>query len=149
VYRREARYPNEIWQADHTLLNIWLLTDEGQIARPWLTVIEDDYSRCIVGYYLSFETPNTLKTALTLRQAIWHKIEAHWPMCGTPEIFYTDHGSDFTSDHMEQVSADLKMDLVFSMVGIPRGRGRIERFFRTVDQLFLHLLPGYTPKESR
>ena len=43
------------------------------------------------------------------------------------------------------MAADLKMVLVFSSVGRPRGRGRIERFFQTVDQLFLSTLPGYSP----
>src|SRR5262249_4192741 len=62
-----------------------------------------------------------------------------------PDSFYTDHGSDFTSQHLEQVSADLRMTLVFSEAGMPRGRGRIERFFRTVNQLFLCTLPGYAP----
>lgn len=37
------------------------------------------------------------------------------------------------------------MALVFSQAGMPRGRGRIERFFRTVNQLFLCTLPGYAP----
>jgi putative transposase len=37
------------------------------------------------------------------------------------------------------------MALVFSEAGMPRGRGRIERFFRTVNQLFLCTLPGYAP----
>ena len=138
--------PNEIWQADHTLLDIWLLDEEGQPARPWLTVIEDDYSRCIAGYFLSFKHPNTQHTSLALRQAIWRKSEANWRICGIPEIFYTDNGSDFTSNHMEQVSADLKMRLVFSIPGMPRGRGRVERFFQTVNQLFLHKLPGYAPE---
>lgn len=49
VFRREASRPNEIWQADHTPLNLWLLDDDGRPARPWLTVIEDDYRRCIAG----------------------------------------------------------------------------------------------------
>lgn len=146
LYRREARRPNEIWQADHTLLDIWLLRDDGQAARPWLTVIEDDYSRCIAGYFLSFKHPNTQHTGLALRQAIWRKPEPAWRICGIPDVFYTDNGSDFTSRHMEQVSADLKMQLTFSIVGMPRGRGRVERFFQTVSQLFLHALPGYAPE---
>ncbi len=29
VYRREAAKPNEIWQADHTLLDLWVLTPSG------------------------------------------------------------------------------------------------------------------------
>ncbi|MEY8500346.1 hypothetical protein [Enterococcus avium] len=65
------------------------------------------------------------------------------PICGIPEHFYTDHGSDFTSDHLEQVAIDLKINLLFSKVGVPRGRGKIERFFLTVNQLFLESLPGY------
>lgn len=64
-------------------------------------------------------------------------------MCGIPEKFYTDHGSDFTSHHMEQVAIDLKINLMFSKVGVPRGRGKIERFFQTVNQTFLEQLPGY------
>jgi putative transposase len=146
LYRREASRPNEIWQADHTLLDIWLLDEKSRPARPWLTVIEDDYSRCIAGYFLSFKHPNTQHTSLALRQAIWRKPEPGWRICGVPEIFYSDNGPDFTSRHMEQVSADLKMRLVFSTPGMPRGRGRVERFFQTVNQLLLHKLPGYAPE---
>jgi hypothetical protein len=58
---------------------------------------------------------------------------------------YTEHGSDFTSRHLEQVGADLKIRLVFSMQGKPRGRSRIERFFSTMDEMFLCELDGYAP----
>jgi putative transposase len=47
---------------------------------------------------------------------------------------------------MKQVSADIKMQLVFSTPGVPRGRGRVERFFRTLNQLLLQELPGYAPQ---
>ena len=143
LYRREATRPNEIWQADHCLLDIWLLDARGKSARPWLTIIEDDYSRAVAGYFLTFDHPNTQVTSLALRQAIWRKSEPNWRICGIPDVFYTDNGADFTSRHLEQVSADLKMQLVFSIPGMPRGRGRVERFFRSVNQLFLHLLPGF------
>ena len=148
LYRREAQRPNEIWQADHTCLDIWLVTEDGSTARPWLTAIEDDYSRCIAGYDVTFEHPSVLNTCLTLRQAIWRKSDPRWSICGIPQIFYTDHGSDFTSNHLEQVSVDLKMQLIFSTVGMPRGRGRVERFFLTVNQLFLHELPGFIANDD-
>ena len=96
VHRHQASRPNEIWQADHSPLDLYLLDDQDQAAKPWLTVIEDDYSRCIAGYFLSFEPPNTLNTALALRQAIWRKSDARWRICSIPRRFYTDHGSDFT-----------------------------------------------------
>src|SRR6266487_5743519 len=146
LYRREATHANAMWQADHTPLDVCLLDEEGKPAKPYLTAIEDDYSRLIVGYRLSFQTATALTTALTLRQAIWRKDDPRWSACGIPSVFYTDHGSDFTSKHMEQVAADIGMELVFSEKGVPRGRGKVEHFFRSVDQLFLQDVPGYAPK---
>jgi putative transposase len=148
LYRRESSHANAMWQADHTPLDILLLDEAGKPAKPWLTAIEDDYSRAIVGYRLSFQEATTLTTALTLRTAIWRKEDPRWHACGIPTVFYSDHGSDFTSKHIEQVAADLPMELVFSQVSNPRGRGKIERFFRSVDQLLLQELPGYAPKGS-
>jgi putative transposase len=145
LYRREAEQPSDIWQADHTLLDIWVRHAGGPLMRRWLTVIMDDYSRAIAGFRLSVHAPSTLQTALTLRQAIWRKPLLQGKIFNIPVTFYTDHGRDFTSDHLEQVSADLHMGLVFSEPGMPRGRGKIERFFRTVNQMLLRGLPGYTP----
>lgn len=97
IHRREVSCSNDIWQADHTPLDIWLLDERGIPARPWLTVIIDDYSRAIASYFLSFQHLSALHTALALRQAIWRKSEDHWHICGIPTTFYGDHGSDFTS----------------------------------------------------
>jgi putative transposase len=84
-----------------------------------------------------------LWTALAFRQAIWRKGDPHWTVCGIPDVFYTDHGSDFTSQHLEQVAADLNIRLSFSIPGRPRGRGKVERFFESVNQLLLCDVPGY------
>lgn len=150
VHRREAESPNAIWQADHTLLDILLLRENETVTKPravkpWLTIIIDDYSRAIAGYFLSFDAPSSIQTALALRQAIWRKEDARWPVCGIPEVLYTDNGSDFTSHHLEQVAADLKIQLIFSTPGQPRGRGRIERFFGALTSMFLAEIPGFTP----
>jgi transposase InsO family protein len=40
-----------------------------------------------------------------------------------------------TLQHREQTTAELKIRLIFSTPGVPRGRGRIERFFSTLTQL--------------
>jgi putative transposase len=143
IYRHQASAPNEVWQSDHSLLPIVVRHDQGKPVRPWLTIILDDYSRAVAGYALGFASPNAQHTALTLHQAIWRKADPRWHLCGIPSMFYTDNGSDFTSSHLEQVAADLKMALVFSWPGHPRGRGKIERFFRTVEQCLLPHLPGF------
>lgn len=149
VLRREADCPNDIWQADHTELDILLVNDLGEPGRPWLTVILDDFSLAFAGYLITFDPPKAINTALALHQAISPKNDLQWSVCGIPEQFYTDHGSDFTSNHLEQVSHDLKMSAIFSAVGQPRGRGKQERFFRTIYQLFLCELPGYLAPDVR
>ena len=148
VHRTEAEAPNAIWQADHTELNILVKDDEGDARRPWLTIILDDYSRAVAGYLLTLSAPSAINTALALRHAIWRKSQAGWHVCGIPQVLYTDHGSDFISQHIEQVAADLKIRLVFSAVGRPRGRGKIERFFDSLSQVLLSRLPGYARRES-
>jgi transposase InsO family protein len=102
LYRREASRPNEMWQADHTPLDMRVYDERGRPARPWLTIILDDYSRVVAGYPLSLHAPSSIQAALALRQAIWRKGDPHWSVCGIPETFYNDHGSDFTSKHLEQ-----------------------------------------------
>jgi len=60
LYRREAEGSNQIWQADHTQLDLWARRDDGQPGRPWLSVIIDDYSRAVAGFFLSFNSPSAL-----------------------------------------------------------------------------------------
>jgi putative transposase len=148
VHRREADAPNAIWQADHTELDILVKDTDGTARRPWLTIIIDDYSRAVAGYFLTLSAPSAIQTALALRQAIWRKPQAGWHICGIPQVLYTDHGSDFTSHHIEQVAADLKIRLIFSGVARPRGRGKIERFFDSLSQVLLSRLPGFSRTES-
>lgn len=129
IFRREYQDPNQIWQVDHSLLDINLIDDKGNVRKPWLTVVIDDYSRAVCGYFLSFDSPCSVNTALCLRQAIWKKHNPSWPMCGIPQILYTDHGTDFMSLHIEQVCIRLKIRMINSMVGRPQGRGKDRAVF--------------------
>lgn len=49
VHRREADGPNAIWQADYTPLDSLFVRSDGQIAKPWLAVVIDDYRLRIDG----------------------------------------------------------------------------------------------------
>ncbi len=142
LVRYEASGSNERWQIDHKFLKIWV-EDDGEPRKVCLTAVEDDYSRAITGYYLHVEPPSALCGALALRQAILPKPEAGWPVCGIPKVIYNDNGPDFTSEHLEQVAAHLGARTIFSIPYQPRGRGKIERFFRTLEQRFVPKAPGY------
>lgn len=143
--RRESARPNQLWQADHTELDIMIVDPAGRPARPWLSVILDDHSRAVPGYTPFLGDPSALQTALALHQAIWRKADPAWPLCGLPDTLYSDHGSDFTSLHLEQVCHDTGIELVHSQAGRPQGRGKVERFFGTVTEELLPTLPGWIP----
>ncbi len=106
-------------------------------------MILDDHSRALAGYAVSLDAPSALQTALALRAAIWRKSAPAWPVCGIPGVLYSDHGSDFTSRHLDQVCVDLRVQLIHSTAGVPQGRGKIERFFGTVTTELLPALPGH------
>lgn len=148
VFRRRAEHPNAIWQADHTQLDILIRGAHGRPERPWLTIILDDYSRAICGYTVFVGSPSAINTALALRQAIWRKSDPTWAMCGIPEVLHVDHGSDFTSLHLEHTSIALKIRVIYSSVGRPQGRGKVERFFGTINTELLPHLPGKLTKGS-
>jgi putative transposase len=145
VFRREATVSNEMWQSDHTPMDIYVSDAQNNVIRPWLTIILDDFSRAVAGYYIAPDAPATWKTALALRQSIRRKDDLRWTVSGIPDTFYTDHGSDFTSKRMELVAAGIQMRLINSQVGEPQGRGKVERFFRSVNELFLRSVPGFAP----
>ena len=144
VYRRRADRPNEIWQADHTELDILTTSAAGgKPDRPWLTIVMDDHSRAICGFTVFTGAPSAMNTALALRQAIWRKTDPTWAMCGIPDVLHVDHGSDFTSHHLERTAIELRIRIIHSTVGRPQGRGKIERFFRTINTELLSTLPGH------
>lgn len=145
VFRRNASRPNEQWQVDHTLLDVAVLDTSGVPVRPWLTIVLDDYSRAIAGYTVFTGAPTAEQTALALHQAVNRKLNPAWPISGLPDILYSDHGSDFTSARLERVCLDTHIQLIHSRVGIPQGRGKIERFYGTVTTELLPHLPGHIP----
>ena len=145
VLRRESAHPNDLWQADHTELDVMVVDETGKAVRPWLTVILDDRSRAVAGYTVFLGAPTAAQTALAFRQAVWRKSDPQWAVCGLPAALYSDHGADFTGTHIAQVCADLKVQLIHSTPGRPRGRGKIERFFGTITTELLPTLAGHIP----
>ena len=145
VFRRSTARPNEQWQADHTLLDVAILDKSGSSVRPWLTIVLDDCSRAVAGYTLFTGAPTAEQTALALHQAVNRKTNPAWPVAGLPDILYSDHGSDFTSARLERVCLDAHIQLIHSRIGVPQGRGKIERFYGTVTTELLPHLPGHIP----
>jgi putative transposase len=56
---------------------------------------------------------------------------------GIPKRLYTDNGAAFRSRHLHMVAAKIGIALPHTPPYTPRGRGKIERFFRSVRDGFL------------
>src|SRR5271157_5735537 len=95
--------------------------------------ILDDYSRFCVGF--RYFTDATLSNGVLLLN---EAIKKH----GVPDKMYTDHGSQFASsgerlNNFELFCAAYGIGITHTKVGRPQGRGKIERFFETVENQFI------------
>ena len=146
VRRFEAEYPNHIWQSDHHILDIIVVdpVTGKELGRPWITKIQDDHSRGICGYHLSMRHPNSMSITLAVRDAMLRKTgrRQNWP-CGIPKLLYVDNGKDFRSEHLEQVCTHFNIELKHHERYLPRSKGKIERYFRTLEQMCIAYLDGY------
>jgi putative transposase len=147
----EVEGSNDVWQCDHTRLDIRIVDEYGVLDRPWLTVIIDSYSRCVMGFFLGFYAPSSQIDALALRHAILLKSygseyglgDKEFGTYGICNYFYTDGGNDFQSIHItEQVAVQLGFSCALRRR--PSDGGIVERFFRTLNDQLLRTLPGYT-----
>lgn len=61
-----ADHPLAVIQIDHTKLDLIVVdeTDRKPLARPWLTVATDVFSRTVAGFYLSLEAPSAASTGM-------------------------------------------------------------------------------------
>lgn len=132
--RFEADRPNELWPGD-ALHGI-------QIAgrKTYLFAFLDDHSRLVVGHRWGY-AEDTVRLAAALRPALASR--------GVPEGIYVDNGSAFVDAWLLRACAKLGIKLIHSAPGRPQGRGKIERFFRTVRDQFLVEITGDPEEPGR
>jgi putative transposase len=114
---------NQVWEADVTYIRMY----KGFM---YLLAIIDVYSRYVVGWGIS----NTNDTGFYLK-VLASTIEQN----GTPEIFNTDQGSQFTSNDFTKTLEDKK--ILISMNGKGRALDNIfiERLWRSVKQEYIYI----------
>jgi len=125
----EAECVNDLWQSD--VMHGPRVLVSGKRQKAYLIAILDDHSRLIphAQFYLNERLSSytdCLKQALATR--------------GLPRKLYVDNGSAFRCKQLEHICACLGVALIHSKPYTPEGRGKIERFFRTIRSEFL---PGF------
>ena len=120
--RFECARPNEMWTGD--ALHGPLVAGR----KAYLFCFIDDHSRAVMaarwGYF-----EDSVRLAAALRPALAAR--------GVPARIYVDNGSAFVDAALKRAAARLGIGITHSAPGRPEGRGKIERFFRTVREEFL------------
>jgi putative transposase len=125
----QAEHPNQIWQSD--ILYGPYLPDPDRPEKKkqtYLIAILDDYSRLVVHaqFYWHERLPhleNTLHKAILKR--------------GIPDVFYVDNGQVYSAHQINAICAELGIRKINCKPYSPEGKGKIERFFKTVRTDFL------------
>ena len=140
---------------DHTKLDLFVIDSENSIplGRPWLTLALDEYSRSIVGAYISFRDPDFIVLVKLIRNIIKDKqyikgkypfIDNEWACYGCPEVFVFDNGKEFWCKDLEIVLAELNIQYAFNPVEKPWFKGKVERKFGTINTELLSQMHGKT-----
>ena len=132
----EAELPNDLWQSD--VMHGPKVNVDGRQKKTYLIAIIDDHSRLIV--YARFYLSENLASYLdAFENALARR--------GLPRKLYVDNGPAFRSHHLEYITASLTITLIHARPYLPQGKGKIERWFKTVRTRFLPHLTATTLPE--
>ena len=122
----EAELPNDLWQSD--VMHGPKVEVDGKMRKTYLIAIIDDHSRLIA--YAHFYPSENLACYLdAFENALARR--------GLPRKLYVDNGAAFRSKHLEYITASLAITLIHAKPYKPQGKGKIERWFKTVRSRFL------------
>jgi len=123
----EVPWVNELWMVDFSPGPFLALPGQKKSVATQLCAILDDHSRVVAhaAYYLSADTRCFHQS---FKQAIQRR--------GVPRKLYTDQGGPFTNDHTRVICANLGIRLLHAKPYHAWSKGKIERFFLTLQQDF-------------
>ena len=123
----------DLWTSDLMYGPKLLVPGRRDGGQTYLYAFVDDASRLVpYAAFYAFENAACFQDAF--KQAALRR--------GLPRRLYTDNGATFKTRHLEVLCATLSIALIHSRPHHPRGRGKVERFFRGVRKAFLaHLYP--------
>lgn len=146
-----ALHPLDRACMDHSRMDVFVIDERTglPLGRPWLTVIIDEYSRYILGYYLSFEEPSIVSMTRALRHALAPKeaspdVKSSWDAWGIMETLIVDNGMEFHAHALEAGAGRFGITVQFCPRRKPWYKGKIERFFGTVNTGLLVDMRGKT-----
>ncbi|MEH7387806.1 transposase family protein [Bacillus sp. JJ1521] len=123
----------------HTCLDTLLYCPvmKVSIGRPWLTILIDDYSRRILGFYLSLNPPSYVSNLAVIRESVkkYSRI---------PNSFVISSGKEFSNVHFQSFLFQFGCTVSFYPKD-SKNENNIEALFRTVKNFVIY---GSEPRKS-
>ena len=133
--RFSYRYAGELFMSD-VMHGPAVRTGGRRKRKTYLIAFIDDATR-VIPYAAFAMSENTASFMPVLKQAVLRR--------GIPQRLFVDNGSAFRSTHLSLACARLGITLIHSRPYMPQGKGKIERWFRTVR---LQFLPRLTDRDK-
>src|SRR5205085_692125 len=139
-------YSNQRWQFDNSRLDFWVRVREGDHWVPVPAKISASlcaHSHAVPGFILSAKEPDAWTTALLIRAAAAEKENPDWKNKGLPGVLQPDRGMTFLAHAVVSSLAYLGVALDPDPPYYPNRKGKIERWFLTLERGCLRILPGH------
>ena len=154
----DVKFAFERVEADFKYLRLFVVDEKTKmpLGNPFLMAAIDCYSGCIAGFDIGFDPPSYVSTARTLKHIIGFKdmeafgkdedgeplIRNTYPLNGVPLQMVVDNDQAFHSSSFVQSAAALNCHINYIPPSQPWKKGRIERFWGTVQTSYLDMFPG-------
>ncbi len=122
---------HDLWICDGWDGPMLLDSSCGKKRRLELLAILDSHTRFIVQAQFYFNENRPALEDVLLKGIL---------KSGVPRFFYVDNAKIFSSRHLKRIAAELGFSVKHTLVKQPAGRGKLERWFRTVAEKFLPFL---------
>jgi putative transposase len=132
----EEENPNDMWQSD--VMHGPKLLYKNKLRKIYLHAIIDDHSRLIPNACFYF-SENLVTYLEFFEEALLRR--------GLPRKLYVDNGAAFKSHHLKYAAASLEIALINAKPRQPQGKGKIERWFKTIRSSFLPTFEGNSIEE--
>ncbi|MNF44948.1 Transposon Tn7 transposition protein TnsB [compost metagenome] len=130
-------------EGDSHLVDLELVDENGNnMGRPWLFILIEVMTRCIIGWELSFVPPCAEKVLRAFRMALETSEDSE--PGGRMEELVLDNGMETANQTIQNIAAILGFKLTYGPPGCPDVKAHIERFFGTLNTNLIHAIPGTT-----
>lgn len=139
-----AEFPMSVVQIDHTRANVIIVDNKYRlpIGRPWVTLAIDVHTRCIPGFHISLDTPNSVAVGMAIAMTMLPKehfiakrqLSCNCPVYGKPRMIYVDNAREFRSDANKNACIEHGIILEFRPKKTPAYGGHIERLMGTIKE---------------